>query len=268
MSASVSTVLAFGLLLTACGGSGEEGRQVAQKCDGSLSSAAVGALETVLGTKEFQWGGTGLERTAKALIDDQAVVGRAPGVPPMCKVAPAAGDRFRIDVHFQLYQDADLYDDGTKWTAQGRHLYGMGRETSTDNKTARVFVECSGPQLKGSDKEPALVEGLLEFDKPIKGAYPANTPATREAYLTVLHSVTLAVVKKLGCEDDAGLPEKPVFEERKWRGEQYRPRPVPFREGPPRQSRPSVLGRQSSAVSPPPSPRPGTAGTGAGSSRG
>ncbi|MCZ0979790.1 hypothetical protein O1L60_14230 [Streptomyces diastatochromogenes] len=219
-SASVSTVLALGLLLTACGGggSGEEERQVAQKCDGSLSPTAVGALETVLGTKEFQWGGTGLDRTAKALIDDQATPGRAPGVPSTCEVGTAADDRLGISVDFRLYEDADLYDDGTKWTAAGRHLYGMGREASTDNESAYLFVGCASPQLKGSDKEPAPVESVLKFKKPTKGAYPQH-PATREAYLTVLHSVTLAVVKKLGCEDDAGLAEKPVFTEKKWRGE-------------------------------------------------
>ncbi|MFD4375217.1 hypothetical protein [Streptomyces sp. NPDC058486] len=31
------------------------------------------------------------------------------------------------------------------------------------------------------------------------------------AHLTVLHCVTLAVVRKLGCEGDAGLAEKPVL---------------------------------------------------------
>ncbi|MFH8841013.1 hypothetical protein [Streptomyces sp. NPDC017868] len=219
-SASVSTVLAFGLLLTACGGGGEGERPVAQKCDGSLSPTAVGALETVLGTKEFQWGGTGLERTAKSLIDDQATPGRAPGVPSMCEAGTAADDRLGISVDFRLHDGDDLFDDGTKWTAQGRHLYGMGREASTDNESAYLFVGCVSPQLKGSDKQPAPIEGVLKFKKPAQGAYPPNTPATREAYLTVLHSVTLAVVKKLGCEDDAGLPGKPVLTEKKWRGEQ------------------------------------------------
>ncbi|WP_143664810.1 hypothetical protein, partial [Streptomyces sp. NRRL B-24572] len=126
----------------------------------------------MLGTKALQWDGTGLERTAKALIDDQAVVGRAPVVPPMCKVAPAAGDRLRIHIDFRLHDSEDLFDDGTKWTAQGRHLYGMGREASTDNKAAYLFVGCSSPQLKGSDQEPVPIESVLKFDKPLEGAHP------------------------------------------------------------------------------------------------
>lgn len=218
--ASVSTVLALGLLLAGCGSGGEEPAQAAQQCDGTLSPAAVGALESVLGTKEFRSAGTGLEPTVKVLIEDQAREGRPPGHPAMCEVGTDADSRLGVTIGFRLYEDADLHDDGTQRTDAGRYLYAMGRETSTDNKTARVFLGCSSPRLKGSETDPAPLEGMLTFEKPAKGAYPDNTPATREAYLTVLHSVTLAVAKELGCENDAGLGDKPVFQEKKWRGEQ------------------------------------------------
>ncbi|MGW8765540.1 hypothetical protein ACWGN5_23865 [Streptomyces sp. NPDC055815] len=218
-SASVSTVLALGLLLTACGGGAEEERQVAQKCDGSLSPEAVGGLESVLRTKSFHWSGIGVERTAEVLIEDQAREGRPPGHPATCEVITDADSRLGATIDVMFSEKGALYDDGTKWTAGGRHLYGMGLEANTDNKSAYLFVECVSPRLKGSDSRPALIGAEFEFDKPVKTAYPPNTPATREAYLTVLHSVTLAVVKKLGCEGDAGLPAKPVFEEKKWRGE-------------------------------------------------
>ncbi|MFF0560269.1 hypothetical protein [Streptomyces sp. NPDC004266] len=220
MSASVSTVLAFGLLLTACGGGGEAEPQVAEKCDGTLSPAAVGSLESVLRTKAYHSEGIGLERTAKALVEDQAKGGRPPGHPAMCEVITDADSRLGARIDVRLSEKDSLYDDGTKWTAGGRHLYGVGLEANTDNKSAYLFVGCTSPQLKGSDKQPAIIGAKFAFEKPVKTAYPANTPATREAYLTVLHSVTLAVVRKLGCEGDAGLPEKPVFAEKKWRGEQ------------------------------------------------
>ncbi|MGW6967446.1 hypothetical protein ACWGET_25750 [Streptomyces zaomyceticus] len=219
-SATASTALALGLLLTACGGGGEEPPQAAQKCDGTLSPAAVGALESVLGTKEFHSAGVGLDRTAKVLTEDRAATGRPPGHPAMCEVGTDTSPRLGVKIDLRLYEDADLYDDGTQWTKSGRYLYAMGRETSADNKTARLFLGCAGPGMNGPDGQPAPIESVLTFDKPVKGAFPANTPATREAYLTVLHSVTLAVVKKLGCENDAGLTEKPVFEVKKWRGEQ------------------------------------------------
>ncbi|MFB6839996.1 hypothetical protein [Streptomyces sp. NPDC056361] len=222
-SAAVSTVLALGLLLTACGKDAEAPPRVtaAQQCDGRLSPAAVAALESVLGTKEFSEAGSGgLDRTVGVLIEDQAKQGRPPGHPSMCEVATDSSPKSEIDIDVYLHDRGALYDDGTaKWWDHGRYLYAMGRETSADNKTASLFVECTSPRLKGSDRQPAPIAAELEFAKPVKGAYPANTPATREAYLTVLHSATLAVVKELGCENDAGLPEKPVFEARKWRGE-------------------------------------------------
>ncbi|MFF2778292.1 hypothetical protein ACFVU3_25650 [Streptomyces sp. NPDC058052] len=49
--------------------------------------------------------------------------------------------------------------------------------------------------------------GELNF---IRSKLPDTVPV-REAHLTVLHSVTLAVVRKLGCEDDAGLTGTPVL---------------------------------------------------------
>ncbi|MFJ9433896.1 hypothetical protein ACIRQY_30170 [Streptomyces sp. NPDC101490] len=218
MSASVSTVLALGLLLTACGG-GEEDRQVAQKCDSTLSPEAVKALGSLLGTEAFRSGGVGLGRITEALIQDQATPGGGPGLPDLCEVTADGDLRSGVKIDAVLYGPGDLYDDGTKWQAQGRHLYAMGREASADNKDAHLFVGCSSPRLKGSDKAPAPLHAMIRSDGRGKGAYPENTPATREAYLTVLHSVTLAVVRKLGCENDAGLPEKPVFEAKKWRGE-------------------------------------------------
>ncbi|MEV8587969.1 hypothetical protein AB0424_13650 [Streptomyces sp. NPDC051180] len=223
-SAAVSTALALGLLLTACGKDEEEPPRVtaAQQCDGTLSPAAAGALESVLGTKTFSEAGSGgLDRIVNVLIEDQAREGRPPGHPSMCQVATGASPRSEIDVDVYLHDAEALYDSGTdKWWNQGRALYAMGREASADNKTAALFVQCTSPRLKGSDERPAPLAADLSFRKSLKGDYPANTPATREAYLTVLHSATLAIVKKLGCENNAGLPEKPVFEVKKWRGEQ------------------------------------------------
>ncbi|MBB4979179.1 hypothetical protein [Streptomyces nymphaeiformis] len=223
-SASVSTALALGLLLAACG-NGEEQPQVSavQQCEDALSPTASRALESLLGTGEFNSDGTaGLDAAVGKLIEDQAFEGpgRALGYTKACSAKSAAIPRSRIRITFDLYEDASLFDDGTPWSKSGRHLYAMGREASTDNKKAHFFVGCSSPRLKGSEGRPAPIQGWLEFDKPVEGAYPPNTPATREAYLTVLHSVTLAVVKKLGCQDNAGLPEVPVFTEKKWRGEQ------------------------------------------------
>ncbi|MFD3566257.1 hypothetical protein [Streptomyces sp. NPDC058667] len=178
----------------------------------------------MLGTGEFSAsGGAGPEQAVKKLIEDQALEGsgRALGYTTVCSTRTETVPSSQVTVYFDLYKNAaDLFDDGTKWTAQGRYLYGMGLETSANNRTADLFLACSSARLKGPEERPVPLHSWLRFDKPVKGAYPANTPATREAYLTVLHSVTLAVVKELGCESNAGLGEKPTFEAKKWRGEQ------------------------------------------------
>lgn len=220
VSASVSTALALGLLLTACGGGEDQASPPARNCDETLAPAAVEAVGSLLGTRESDWAGTGLDRTVDVLIEDQAREGRPPGHPSMCEVTTGASPKSGIDVDVWLNDSGSLYDDGaTKWWNQGRSLYAMGREASADTKSAALFVGCSSPRLKGSDKQPTPIGAELKFDKPVKGGYPADTPATREAYLTVLHSVTLAVVKELGCDNNAGLPENPVFEAKKWRGQ-------------------------------------------------
>ncbi|MFB7517977.1 hypothetical protein [Streptomyces sp. NPDC056144] len=217
---TVSTVLALGLLLTACGSGEDEAKPPAPKCDGTLSTAAVGAVASLLGTDAYGESGIGLGRTTDALIADQAREGRPPGHPATCEITTDASPKSGLGVDVWLHDSDSLYDDGTAtWWKQGRYLYAMGREASADEKGAHLFVQCTSPRLKGSDKEPAPVGASIGFDKPIKGAYPANTAATREAYLTVLHSVTLGIVKKLECENNAGLPEQPVFETKKWRGQ-------------------------------------------------
>ncbi|MFB7867596.1 MULTISPECIES: hypothetical protein [unclassified Streptomyces] len=83
----------------------------------------------------------------------------------------------------------------------------MGREAWSGPETAYLFVTCVSPRFKASQERPARIRGALWFRR---SPLP-DTPATREANLTVLHSVTLAVVKKLGCVDNAGLSDEPVF---------------------------------------------------------
>ncbi|QGZ49173.1 MULTISPECIES: hypothetical protein [Streptomyces] len=83
----------------------------------------------------------------------------------------------------------------------------MGIEAHAGFMKAYIFAECVSPQLKGSQERPARIRGTLNVGTPV----PSDTVATREANLTVLHSVALAVVKKLGCENNAGLPDKPVL---------------------------------------------------------
>ncbi|MFD3335444.1 hypothetical protein ACFWV1_22740 [Streptomyces sp. NPDC058700] len=212
---SVTAGLALCLLLTACGGGEDEEPRVtaARQCDDTLSPEAAKALESVLQTGKFQPLTTsGLQQSVRDLIGDQEKSDSWASHPAMCKIAPVEG-KTDLAIEFNLYHgDEDLYA-GKK--LPGRHFYEMGREASTDNKAAYLFLECSSPQLKDSGEVPARIKGMLQARASRDDSLPPNNAATREAYLTILHSVSLAVVKQLGCENNAGLPEKPVLTEKK-----------------------------------------------------
>ncbi|MFJ9809777.1 hypothetical protein ACIRTB_16270 [Streptomyces sp. NPDC101158] len=121
----------------------------------------------------------------------------------MCRIGDA-DNTDRIDITFGLYGDGELFGDVHP---DGLHAYDLGREAQSGRQKAYLFVRCVSPQLDGTHERAARIRGVLESS----GSPLPDTPATREANLTVLHSVTLAVVKKLGCADNAGLSGEPVF---------------------------------------------------------
>lgn len=199
--------LALCLLATACG-RGEEPEpervMAEQQCDGTLSPGAARALETVMHTKRFSHDPRGgLERTAEALVADHGKGERRSPTRRLCRANPA-GSSDRITVAFHLYRDTELARGDR---VASLHPYAMGVEALSGPKRALLYVRCASPRLKGSDKHPVRVMGQLDF---IRSKLPDTAPI-REAHLTILHSATLAVVRKLDCEDDAGLAEKPAL---------------------------------------------------------
>ncbi|MGW4049284.1 hypothetical protein ACWENA_00490 [Streptomyces sp. NPDC004779] len=206
LKGAVSGVAAC-LLATAC--SGEETPEperikAEQQCDDTLSADAARALEMVLKTKQFGHDPRGgLERGVKELVGDYEAARRLTLNPPTCRVIPPAG-RERVDIRFGLYGDDDLFGDAD---LRGLHPYDMGVEARSGPRKAYLFVKCVSPLLEGSTESPARIRGALLFNR---SKLPDTLPV-REANLTILHSTTLAVVRKLGCENDAGLTEKPVF---------------------------------------------------------
>ncbi|MFE1379440.1 hypothetical protein ACFW6S_10930 [Streptomyces sp. NPDC058740] len=207
MSRAVLWGLTAGVVLTACGG-GEEAQSprvtAAQQCDQTLSPGAAKALEALLGTEKFDAAPVGaLDRAVGQLTEDYAQGKRRSTHPPMCRPSPADAS-VQLDIAFGLYDEDDLFGDAPP---VGLHPYDMGREAQSGSDRAYVFVECVSPRLKGSERRPARIRGTLRFPK---SGLP-DTVATREANLTVLHSVTLALVKRLGCAGNAGLAETPVL---------------------------------------------------------
>ncbi|MFD6358908.1 hypothetical protein ACFWFX_03520 [Streptomyces roseolus] len=204
--ASIGLAVCF--LATACGGGEEpepERVTAAEQCDGTLSPVAARALTRVLGTQNFDDAPTGgLERVGGELTADHAATeGRTPRR-SLCRASPAVNSD-AITVAFRLFRDVDLPGDQR---AADMHPYDMGVAALSGPRRADLYVRCVSPRFQGSDKRPARIKGQLDF---LKSELPDTVPV-REANLTVLHSVTLAMARELGCEDDAGLDEEPVFE--------------------------------------------------------
>ncbi|WP_137989074.1 hypothetical protein [Streptomyces vilmorinianum] len=197
-------------LLTACGGGEEQQKEeervtAIQQCDGILSPEAAKALPTVLRTERFRNMATGgVGRAVEELTSDYANGKRWSTHSYMCRVRAESG-RAALDIDFGLYDPSDLIGEGR---VINMYPYeGMGREAHAGFKRAYLFLECVSPRLKGSEEVPVRIRGRVDLDKP----WPPDTVATREANLTVLHSVARAIVKELGCENNAGLPEEPVL---------------------------------------------------------
>ncbi|MEU9853829.1 hypothetical protein [Streptomyces sp. NPDC047974] len=200
--------LAVCLLAAACGGEEEpepERVRAEQQCDDTLSPDAARALETVLNTKRFSHDPRGgLERATGELVEDYPESWRRMPGHSLCRASPPTGME-EVEIEFRLLRrDSDLPGDQH---AASLHPYGMGVEALSGPRAAQLYVRCFSPRLEGSDKRPALIMAELDFRR---SKLPDTVPI-REAHLTVLHSVTLAVVRKLGCENDAGLTEKPVL---------------------------------------------------------
>ncbi|WP_424861164.1 hypothetical protein [Streptomyces sp. MMS24-I29] len=75
---------------------------------------------------------------------------------------------------------------------------------------SKICFECVSPRLKGSKENPMRISGRFTRPK----ATAQNTPEHLAANMEITHAASLAVAKKLQCENNSGLPEKAVLEPR------------------------------------------------------
>ncbi|MET8505661.1 hypothetical protein ABZV60_13540 [Streptomyces sp. NPDC004787] len=182
---------------------------VEEQCGGVFAAAAP-VLKRAMGTEEFadlpteRW----LDSDIKRMVSEYER-----GVPSDiryidCGLATADEPRKHLTVLFGMYGEDSL---GSHAADPYTYPYDMGVEAEAGYRRAYLYVECTSPQLKGSDKRPGRFMGVLGA----KGSTTPDTAATREDNLVILHSAMLAFVRKLGCVNDAGLPATPVIKARK-----------------------------------------------------
>ncbi|MEV4976262.1 hypothetical protein [Streptomyces scopuliridis] len=214
---AAGAVLAFSLGVSACGGGGEEEgpRFVvgAEKlCDGILSGDMARAVEAMVGTKTlWRTGNDALEDTASAIKDfyaDSPDGRKYVGSKDFCRFAGYTRGAGQMDINFGIYRADDALTTGH---SAREHPYRLGKRALAGFDASRLYFECVSPQMDGSDEQPARINASSRLSGP-QGWRVEDTRATREANLTILHAAALAVAKKLGCENNAGLPEKVVLE--------------------------------------------------------
>jgi hypothetical protein len=200
-------VLAVGAGGVACGSHEKKEEPfvgAAEVCNGLFAGPLAKKVEFVTGdTLFFQVGDRGLDNVVEALKRGHASGSSWATGAELCPLHPKggrAGDEGGLK--FFMYAPQDVKDSRMPADAE---LYQMGKKAEVRRESASLLLECVSPQVKGSSTEPLRIAGSFVRGK-------SDTPDTRElrdANLEILHAGALSVVKKLGCEKNAGLPDKP-----------------------------------------------------------
>ncbi len=195
--------------MVACGQGGESGEEkrfvgASEVCDGIFSGALAKKVEFVTGDVLFTGTGTKgrkLEKVVEELKMSYAS-GREWGTGAnLCEMkGKGGGVSNRAVIGFHMYAEQDLENPRKSVSAES---YTMGKRSEAGKFGALVYLECVSPQLKGSDATPLRIYGNFTRGK----SDVPDARAARDASLEILHAGALAVVKELGCENSAGLPE-------------------------------------------------------------
>ncbi|WP_327236419.1 hypothetical protein OG349_23160 [Streptomyces sp. NBC_01317] len=115
----------------------------------------------------------------------------------MCEIYLPESTLVDVSIDVSL-EDGDGVGDGK--FAGAFKQYDLGREGLASPRKAVLYAECVSEKFEGG---PVMLRAALNNRNEPEG----DPEQLRKANLTLLHSVTLALVKRLDCEDRAGLPE-------------------------------------------------------------
>ncbi|MER5226759.1 hypothetical protein [Streptomyces flaveus] len=210
--ARTAGVLAASMLalagLAGCSGGSEDSDEksatAGELCEGSLSTDAARAVESISGSKVFvPYDSSKVSEAAEELIVDQGLgETKSRSVCPI--YTPSSGDFAAIQILFSVDTGDSL---GKSGHAASFKEYAVGRKALASPQKAVLYVECRSSKFTGAENSPVLLRGALNNSDEPEG----DTEKLRRANLTVLHSVALALTKELGCADKAGLSTKPSF---------------------------------------------------------
>lgn len=198
--------IALGFVVSACGGEGDEPLDATRVCGGLFSGQAAKSLENLTDATSFEHTVTdGLSETEKFLKSEyRKNVNWSRSSSTLCVAArEERGHAIRMNV--DVYAPWDVTD---KHHPLGVDAYRVGKKAWAGVTRSDVYFECVSPKLEGSAARPLRVHASIRMSK-------ARTPDSREyreAYLTVLHSASLKLAKKMECENSGGLPDPLVLQ--------------------------------------------------------
>ncbi|MFE7308325.1 hypothetical protein ACFU8A_27855 [Streptomyces sp. NPDC057546] len=201
-------VMAVGAAATGCGEEKEAPEYVGTEevCHGVFRGRLAKTVESVMGASSFAWTSPKeLDRVVDALKAGYESGNSWARGDTLCQLTPEGGGRAdRAGIAFSLYAPQDVGD--LRLPAGGR-LYTMGKQSEATPESAALYFECVSSQFKGSKVRPMRILGQL--GRPKDRGQKASDP--RQVNLTILHAASLFLAKELQCENNGGLPEKPVL---------------------------------------------------------
>ncbi|MGW2110804.1 hypothetical protein [Streptomyces sp. NPDC001948] len=204
----VGLVMAVGVAATGCGEEKEAPEYVGTEevCNGVFKGRLAKTVESAMGASSFDWTSPErLDHVVDALKTGYESGNRWAGGDTLCRLTPKGGGRAdRAGIVFYTYAPQDVVDPDVP---AGGRLYTLGKRAEATPESAALYFECVSSQLKGSKSRPMRILGRL--GRPKDRGQKTSDP--RKVSLTLLHAVSLFLAKELECENDGGLPEKPVL---------------------------------------------------------
>ncbi|MEU1087489.1 hypothetical protein ABZ401_11760 [Streptomyces sp. NPDC005892] len=210
VTAAVGLVVVLGAGAGACGSDGDAGdsyMSADKVCDGLFEGPLAKKVERITATTEFSDNGDeGLEKVAKALKAGYGSGHSWGKSATLCELSPKEREKVTetAELSFFMYAPQDIED---LRTAPGTVTYTMGKRSEARGAGASIYLECVSSQLKGSSTNPLRIYGGFSN----KTGAAKGTGDDQEINMEILHAGALSVVKKLDCENNAGLPETPVL---------------------------------------------------------
>ncbi|MFF2894910.1 hypothetical protein [Streptomyces sp. NPDC057966] len=205
------SVMAMGLGAVGCGGEEETPDYVGSEevCDGLFKGSLAKTIESVTGATSFAWTNPNrMDRVVDALKTGYESGHSWARGDTLCRLTPEGGGRTdRAGIAFYMHAPQDV---GDLRLPVGGRLYTMGKQSEATPLSAALYFECVSPRFKGSKERPMRILG--NFGRPKSRGQDVSNP--REVNLTVVHAASLAVAKKLECENNGGLPDNPVLNPR------------------------------------------------------